>query len=131
MWLNKYLIFSLILVLSSCSSHKNTKENALLYFGKTRCLGKCPVFDMYVFDNGHVWYEGFENVSVLGKKKLKLKEDEISYLKKELNQLNFSSQDNLKRDIPNIVLKYKGKKMIIQDKTKLKNLLDFLEKVTP
>lgn len=127
----KSIIFILALVLSSCSTHKDAKSNILLYYGKTRCLGKCPVFDMYVHENGTIYYEGFENVNVIGKKELKLSANELKFLKGELNKLNFSVKDKLKRDIPNTILRYKGKEMVLQDRNKLKELLDFLEKVNP
>ncbi|CAL2103126.1 conserved exported protein of unknown function [Tenacibaculum sp. 190130A14a] len=131
MWKNSYIIFFFTVIFFSCSAHKDAKSNTLLYYGKTRCLGKCPVFDMYIYEDGTLFYEGFENVSVIGKKELKLSSKDLSFLKEELNKLSFTVQNQQKRDLPNIILKYNGKKMITQDRNKLKTLLDFLEKVTP
>ena len=51
----------------SCSSQKPIQKNELIYYGKTACLGKCPVFDLYIYEDGKVVYQGFKNVEKKGK----------------------------------------------------------------
>ncbi len=64
-------------IIIGCSSSKHVKEDALLYYGKTQCLGKCPVFDMYIFNDGKVLYEGLKNVTLKGKHQFKISSSEI------------------------------------------------------
>lgn len=113
----------------SCSTSKNIKEDALLYYGKTQCLGKCPVFDMYVFEDGKVIYEGLKNVELKGKHEFKLSLSEIKQIKQELETIAFSSEEKIKRDLPNTVLKLKGNKLVTQNKERIKNLIILLEKI--
>ncbi|TDQ25598.1 DUF6438 domain-containing protein [Tenacibaculum caenipelagi] len=126
----KHIVLVLIAIaLTSCSSSKNIKEDALLYFGKTQCLGKCPVFDMYLFEDGKVLYEGFKNVTLLGKHESKITTEEIKDIKQRLEKIDFSAKEKLTRDIPNTVLKFKGKKLIAQNNEEIKDLLILLEKI--
>ena len=125
-----YILVSFFCILS-CSTQKNVSSKAFLYYGKTKCLGKCPVFDMYFFDNGKVMYEGFENVEVIGKKELKISSEDIRFLKNELEKVNFSQETSIKRDIPNTILRYNDKKLITQNRESIKVLLEYLEKVSP
>ncbi|MGG6231326.1 DUF6438 domain-containing protein [Tenacibaculum sp. SDUM215027] len=113
-----------------CSSSKNIKkEDAFLYYGKTQCLGKCPVFDMYVFKDGKVIYEGFKNVSKLGLHEFSIKAEEVEKIKQELEKVDFSTKEKLTRDFPNTVLKFKGKRLAIQKNDKVKKLMFLLEKI--
>ncbi len=125
----KYSFLILIALLVSCSSSKQLKEDALLYYGKTECLGKCPVFDMYVFEDGKVIYEGLKNVDLKGKHEFKLSSAEIKDIKQELETIAFSSEEKIKRDVPNVILKIKGNKLVTQNKEKIKNLITLLEKI--
>lgn len=113
----------------SCSSSKNIKEDALLYYGKTQCLGKCPVFDMYIFEDGKVIYEGLKNVELKGKHEFKLSFSEIKEIKQELETIAFSSEEKIKRDLPNTILRLKGNKLVTQNKQRIKNLIILLEKI--
>jgi len=122
-------IISVIVLMVSCSSSKHLKEDALLYYGKTACLGKCPVFDMYIFEDGKVMYEGLKNVDLKGKHEFKLSSTEIKEIKQELETIAFSSEEKIKRDVPNVILKLKGNKLVTQHKEKIKNLMILLEKI--
>ena len=126
----KYVYTILVAILFiGCSSTKYVKEDALLYYGKTPCLGKCPVFDMYVFDDGKVLYEGLKNVDLLGIHEFNLTAEEVKNIKQELEEINFSSEERLRRDLPNTVLKYKGKKLSTQSNEQVKELTVLLDKI--
>lgn len=118
------------MALVKCSSSKNIKkEEAFLYYGKTQCLGKCPVFDMYLFKDGKVLYEGIKNVSKLGMHEFSIKTEDVDEIKKELEKIDFTTKEKLTRDFPNTVLKFKGKRLAIQKNEKVKRLMFLLEKI--
>ncbi|WP_428740317.1 DUF6438 domain-containing protein [Tenacibaculum sp.] len=126
----RHLFLILIaLTLTNCSSSKDVKEAAFLYYGKTQCLGKCPVFDMYLFEDGKILYEGFKNVDLLGKHESYLKEEELESIKQKLKEIDFSTKEKLKRDIPNTVLKFKGKRLVTQNNEQVKALINLLSKI--
>ncbi len=84
---------------------------------------------MYIFEDGKVMYEGLKNVDLKGKHEFKLTSKEIEEIKQELETIAFSSEEKIKRDVPNVVLKIKGNKLVTQYKEKIKNLMILLEKI--
>lgn len=125
-------IFLLLLavMLVTCSSSKNIKkENAFLYYGKTQCLGKCPVFDMYLFKDGKILYQGFKNVSKLGVHVYTIKIEDVEKIKKELEKIDFTTKEKLTRDLPNTILMFQGKRLTIQQKDKVQKLIFLLENI--
>jgi len=128
--MKKYLsILILGLTFVQCSSTKYVKEEALLYYGKTQCLRSCPVFDMYIFEDGKVLYEGVKNTTPLGKQEYTVKPDDIKKIKQVLEKVDFEAKDKLTRDLPNTILKFKGNTLISQDIKQLKELIILLEKI--
>ncbi|CAM1365723.1 hypothetical protein TOREUM_30381 [Tenacibaculum litoreum] len=127
----RYIFLILMtMTLVKCSSSKNIKkEEAFLYYGKTQCLGKCPVFDMYLFKDGKVLYEGIKNVSKLGMHQFSIKTEDVEEIKKELEKIDFTTKEKLTRDFPNTVLKFKRKRLAIQKNEKVKRLMFLLEKI--
>ena len=117
------------LTFAQCSSTKYVKEEALLYYGKTQCLRSCPVFDMYIFEDGKVLYEGIKNITPLGKQEYTIKPDDIKKIKQILEKIDFTAKEKLIRDLPNTVLKFKGKTLVSQDTKQLKELIFLLEKI--
>ncbi|WP_299158000.1 DUF6438 domain-containing protein [uncultured Tenacibaculum sp.] len=123
------LFYIVFLTIISCSLSKNIKENALLYYGKTPCLGECPVFDMYIYNDGKVIYKGFQNVILKGEHKFSISKNHIDEIKKELKSIDFKIKTNIVRDLPNIILKYNGEKLTINNKEEIKDLVKLLEKI--
>lgn len=124
----RYLTILLITLLSSCSSSKELQKEPLLYFGKTACLGKCPVYDVYVFEDGKVEYEGIKNVSKKGKHSYQLSVEELKKLKEELSQINTTKVEKLKRDIPNTIIRFNGKNLKVQDTKSIKDVEKILQR---
>lgn len=123
------LFYIVFLTIVSCSLSKNIKENAVLYYGKTPCLGECPVFDMYIYNDGKVIYKGFQNVVLKGEHKFSISKNHINEIKKELKSIDFKIKTNIVRDLPNIILKYNGEKLTINNKEEIKDLVKLLEKI--
>ncbi|WP_420553225.1 DUF6438 domain-containing protein [Tenacibaculum aiptasiae] len=122
-----YLLF--FTVLSSCSLSKNMKETPLLYYGKTPCMGKCPVFDMYVYNDGKVIYKGLQNVTLEGEHKFSLSKNQLQEIEDELKKVDFNIKNETIRDLPSTILKYNGKKLSVRNKEKIKDLVRLLEKI--
>ncbi|WP_159025741.1 DUF6438 domain-containing protein [Aquimarina sp. Aq78] len=111
----KYVMIVLIMVNFSCQSTKNTatdtsKDEALVYYSKGSCMGKCPVYDVWIYEDGSVFYSGIQHVSAKGNIKTKLKEEEFRALKTILNKgLNEDLAFKKVRDWPITTLRFNGK----------------------
>ena len=115
----------------SCSLPKESKEKALLYYGKTACLGKCPVYDLHIFNNGKVVYYGVDNVKKKGWRVSKISKEALIKIKKELSQLHFIGNQKLIRDLPNTVIVYKDKKVSTQDRNQILKIEQLLKNLIP
>ena len=113
----------------SCSSQKQVQENALVYYGKTACLGKCPVYDVYVFPDGKVHYQGFQNVTKKGKFEYTISLQKVKEIQQELEKLNFLSNGKIVRDVPKTIVKYNGKQLKLNNTKQLERLQKLLEKI--
>ncbi|EZH71340.1 hypothetical protein ATO12_08095 [Aquimarina atlantica] len=111
----KYVMMILIMVSFSCQSTKNTTVNtpqdeALVYYSKGSCMGKCPVYDVWIYEDGSVSYSGIHHVSVKGNIKTKLEEQEFRALKTMLNKDLYEDLAFKKvRDKPITTLRFNGK----------------------
>ncbi|WP_160111923.1 DUF6438 domain-containing protein [Aquimarina sp. AU58] len=111
----KYVMIILIMVSFSCQSTKNTTANtsedeALVYYSKGSCMGKCPVYDVWIYEDGSVSYSGIHHVSVKGNIKAKLEEQEFRALKTMLNKDSYEGLAFKKvRDKPITTLRFNGK----------------------
>ncbi|OSY88568.1 hypothetical protein WH52_07430 [Tenacibaculum holothuriorum] len=124
----KYLLICLSFCLFSCKAQKNIIQQSFLYYGKTACLGKCPVFDLYIYPNGNVVYIGVENVNTLGQKNFTCTKKEIELIKNELNKLSINNNTKTVRDLPNTIIKYNGNKLIIRNNKQIEGLNKLLKK---
>ncbi|SHJ30365.1 DUF6438 domain-containing protein [Aquimarina spongiae] len=107
----KYLMMLLVLLNFSCQSSKSVTEDpeVLVYYSKGRCLGKCPVYDLWVYQDGSFLYSGIDYVSVKGKIKSKLKKKEFNALKSMIDQGSFEKVVlNKGKDRPVTTLRVNG-----------------------
>jgi hypothetical protein len=98
----KKFIIMLIAFLGSCTPSKAVlkTDTALFRYSKSGCLGNCPVYDLYVFENGYVLYKGVKNTS---KKKAHstITKEKIAILKSLLSSITVEDYQSAKgRDIP-------------------------------
>ena len=105
-----------------CSSKKGLQNKELIYYGKTSCLGKCPVFDLYVYDDGKVTYNGIKNVEKKGIHAFKISKSELKKIQNEVIKLDTKDNSKLVRDVPTTIIKFSGKKIVIQNSRKIKGL---------
>jgi hypothetical protein len=98
----------------SCKSSKIeglNPEEAIITYSKSRCFGRCPVYDLYIFNDGKILYKGIENVSKTGTYQSTINLEELDRIKLLLNNLDIqSNQNKLIRDMPVTTLIFNGTK---------------------
>ncbi len=112
--MNKYLFFSLLIILSSCSiKNKVAKLNdkdILVSLDKGPCATKCSEYNIKVYKNGYVVYEGKTNVEKYGLYAKKMVASDIKKLQAEFDKNEFFSFDdvypNPDPDMPTIIMAY-------------------------
>ena len=122
----KNLIFQTTIIISllvlGCKPSKLKKLNpqeAIITYSKSRCFGRCPVYDLYIFDDGKVLYSGIENVSKIGNHESSISQQELGEIKSLLNNIDLkSNQNQLVRDMPVTTLIFNGDK-ITYNETKI------------
>ena len=73
---------------------KYITENTFVKIRKTHCSGDCPVFDITVFKDGKVLFNGVENVLITGIKEFKLSENQLEKVKNLFSKTTFSTYSN-------------------------------------
>ena len=112
--MNKYLFFSLLLILSSCSiKNKVAKLNdkdILVSLDKGPCATKCSEYNIKFYKNGYVVYEGKTNVEKYGLYAKKMDAADVKIIQAEFDKNNFFSFDdvypNPDPDMPTIIMAY-------------------------
>ncbi|MFS4467504.1 DUF6438 domain-containing protein [Maribacter sp. 2210JD10-5] len=111
----KNVIMILIVLLFSCKTGKhartdNIEKEVLLYYSKGPCMGKCPVYNLWVFVDGTVLYR---EVFMAKEKKTisgKLSTEEMWNLTNLLkNSLGYPTPFRRIRDRPVTILQFDGK----------------------
>ena len=80
----------MLLVMASCktvekTTVQNTTADVLLTYSKSRCLGKCPVYNVKILKDGMLVYTGVDWVRQKGNVIVKLSDDELAELKHIIN----------------------------------------------
>ncbi|SNR14260.1 DUF6438 domain-containing protein [Tenacibaculum jejuense] len=119
----KQLYIVIILLIVSCSTTKNFSEDKI-HYRKTACLGKCPVFDLYVYDNGKVIFNGVNNTKIKGEATYHISAQQVKLLKGELSKLSsvVDSESKKGRDLPKTIVNFDNKTLAFKGN---KNLIVF------
>lgn len=124
------ILMSLFFGFTSCKSKKNAAKNdtkteeveikvdgktPVIYYEKSICFGRCPVFKFEIFSDGRAIYEGIANVEKLGKYEAKAG-DFIRPLMIKAQEIQFdtlqSEYDNKGvTDLPSTFVGVNGKKV--------------------
>ena len=110
----------------SCSFLKNQKNNIesnplnqlnnlehfqkepLITMKKTPCFGKCPYFEVSIFDDGSIIYEGFKFVDRIGVYKSKINNKKVALIEDYIRRIDFFSFDDVYdatvTDLPSIII---------------------------
>lgn len=87
----KLFIIIFIFINFSCNSIQKTldtssQEEAIIYYSKSPCRGKCPVYDLWIYNDGSISYSGISNVPIVKNINKKLDTREIKTLKTILDK---------------------------------------------
>jgi len=90
-------------------------KDAFLSLSKGKCLNNCPVYDLWIFKDGQVIYNGIENVEKLGVHRMLISTEVISHLNElflnmKPEELGHSNQ----KKKPLTLLKIKRKRLVYQ-----------------
>ncbi|MGZ2368994.1 DUF6438 domain-containing protein [Ancylomarina sp. YFZ004] len=106
----------LAILLFSCSAYQKaeySQQSNLITLIKSRCRGKCPVYELNINTEGEAIYHGISNVRNKGIIKFRLSKVELDELQKLFTEFKFQEiklqQKTKYRDVPYTTLKYKGK----------------------
>ncbi len=121
-------IIIMILASPSCSISKKApliaKEKLIVTFSKGKSLGNCPVYDLYIYNNGRVVYNGIDNVNKKGVYETYISLDTLKRIEYLMKLLRPEEIGNTKgRDIPFTILKINSRKVVYRPSRSSGNLL--------
>ncbi len=107
----KHLSLVFILIMFSCKTSENvvkepTDSEVFIYYSKGRCLGKCPVYDLWIHKDGTVVYQPIENIGKKGKYFAKLSPTQLDALQAALAEDFEVASFKRVRDLPVTRLKH-------------------------
>lgn len=139
------VIFGFILV--GCFACKTTKldpknptGSLIVRLTRTPCYGRCPTYEITIYDDGLLLYDGKQNVEKQGKYFRKLEKSEVQNLKTAFANANFFQLANtfpetekVPTDLPSCIVYFKDKdkgeeKTITDHRWKTPELLSVIEK---
>ena len=114
----KNIAFIILITLGfSCSSVKQNSSEPMIQLTKKRCLGKCPVYDVFMYSDGLVSYNGIDNVKKIGRHQFKISEGKMLELQQLFTNAKFQEIENPEkkgRDLPLTQVSYKNKTISYQ-----------------
>lgn len=124
-----------ILMIASCQGSAELPiQNPYIQLSKKRCLGTCPVYDLFIYANGTVVYNGIEHVNRKGKYQFVISEEKLDEIKKLFEDIDLDSlkkKPNRRiRDLPVTNLIVDNQKLSFQGQNipeEIKNIIVALE----
>lgn len=109
----RYILTLCMLVTCIFLQAQSKHELNEIVIERSACFGKCPVFQIRLFQNGDVYYKGKKNVSKIGVYQSKLSRTKTRNFFKTLDALQWTSyQENYKnpaRDLPHLKIQLFGR----------------------
>ncbi len=103
----------------SCVSTKKISEGKI-HYRRTACLGKCPVFDLYVYKTGKVVFYGVKNTKVKGDAAYEISKERVLRLREELEKLTSNKQNNKSgRDLPKTIVNFDNETIVVKGNSNL------------
>ena len=135
----RFYLLVLILFFTSCFNFIKQKElqspKKIISLEKTACFGRCPVFNIVIYNNGECLYNGIKFVKKSGEYNLKIKKQEINKILSQAKEMGFNNLKNEYSeritDLPTTYIMINNKK--IKDyygaPSELKDLEKLIEKI--
>ncbi|CAA0220769.1 DUF6438 domain-containing protein [Tenacibaculum maritimum] len=94
-------------------------KNTLISLQKLPCYGKCPTYNLTIYNDGKAVYNGLENIAIKGEKTFQLTTKQFKELTKKITQKPFTSyQDSYDNpriaDLSTILISHGGKQIQIR-----------------
>ena len=90
-------------------------KDAFISLSKGKCLNNCPVYDLWIFKDGQVVYNGIENVEKEGVRKMFISLEAIRHLNQLLLKIGPEDLGIIReRKKPLTLLKFKSKRIVYQ-----------------
>jgi len=104
-------------------AYKN--KDALISLSKGKCLNDCPVYDLWIFEDGQVVYNGIENVEKEGIHKMSISLEAIKHLNQLLSEIAPEDIGIIReRKKPLTLLKFKDKRIVYQSSKVRRSLME-------
>lgn len=90
------LLVAIVGIIISCTSKKNTimgkaVEKPIVQLSKSKCFGRCKVYDLTIYDSQRMVYKGIKNVENMGSHVGNLSLKEYNRLIQSFKESNFSN----------------------------------------
>ena len=90
-------------------------KDAFLSLSKGKCLADCPVYDLWIFKDGQVVYNGIENVEKKGTHKMFISHEALKYLNELISEMKPKDIGSVReKKKPLTLLKFKDKRIVYQ-----------------
>jgi hypothetical protein len=104
---------------NTIASIKHIAENMYVKISKTHCSGDCPVYDVVLFKDGKVLFNGIENVLVKGKQEFKISTKKMKKIKEMFQKTSFGTYldnyaDRSVMDFPSTFITHNNKQIEIK-----------------
>ena len=126
-------LFFLIITLYACQftykPYEYQPKKSFISLQKKSCYGKCPIYEIEIFENGSLIFNGKKNVEKIGVYNSKLTKEDMSKILNKAKHIKFQKLQNeyieSLNDLPRTILKVKNK--VIEYNSEYPKELEILE----
>ena len=95
--------------------HTHNVKDAFLSLSKGSSLTDCPVYDLWIFRDGQVIYNGIENVDKKGTHKMLISHEALKYLNELILEMKPKDLGGVReKKKPLTLIKFKDKRIVYQ-----------------
>ena len=126
-------LFFLLITLYSCQftykPYEYQQKKSFISLQKKSCYGKCPIYEIEIFENGSLIFNGKKNVEKIGIYNSKLTKEDMNKILDKAKHIKFQKLQNeyieSLNDLPRTILKVKNK--VIEYNSEYPKELEILE----
>ena len=117
-----------MVLITSCSISKkldiNDTDKAYISLSKGKCRGHCPVYDLWIFKDGKVLYNGINNVEKIGLHETTISDEIMTEIEALVNAADAQEMGRPRgRDLPLTMMRINNEKIVFQETRISGNLL--------
>tara|TARA_B100001778_G_C18562125_1_gene618273 strand:+ start:1078 stop:1506 length:429 start_codon:yes stop_codon:yes gene_type:complete len=126
-------LFFLLITLYSCQftykPYEYQQKKSFISLQKKSCYGKCPIYEIEIFENGSLIFNGKKNIENIGVYNSKLTKEDMSKILDKAKHIEFHKLQNeyieSLNDLPKTILKVKNK--VVEYNSEYPKELEILE----